>query len=105
MEPCGHRGRRATSWQARGHHQPPTQIGIGPDHRDGRSVPAAPTSHHRRPVTARLDIRTPIDVVFGPLDEGWDLDAVDTMTVCVHDGPRPDELLLLVGYATGPRPN
>jgi hypothetical protein len=48
---------------------------------------------------------TPIDLVFGPLDEGWDLDAVDTMTVCVHDGPRPDELLLLVGYATGPRPN
>jgi hypothetical protein len=48
---------------------------------------------------------TPIDLVFGPLDEGWDLDAVDTFTVCVADGPRPDELLLLVGYATGPRPN
>lgn len=48
---------------------------------------------------------TPIDVVFGPLDEGWDLDAFDTLTVCVPDGPRHDELLLLVGYATGPRPN
>jgi hypothetical protein len=48
---------------------------------------------------------TPVDVIFGPLDEGWDLDAVDTLTVCVHDAPRPDELLLLVGYAMGPRPN
>jgi hypothetical protein len=48
---------------------------------------------------------TPIDLVLGPLDEGWDLDAFDTFTVCVADGPRPDELLLLVGYATGPRPN
>jgi hypothetical protein len=48
---------------------------------------------------------TPIDLVLGPLDEGWDLDAVDTFPVCVADAPRPDELLLLVGYATGPRPN
>jgi hypothetical protein len=46
-----------------------------------------------------------IDVVFGPLEESWDLDAMDTLTVAVADAPRPDELLLLVGYATGPRPN
>jgi 5-deoxy-D-glucuronate isomerase len=48
---------------------------------------------------------TPIDVVFGPLEESWDLDAMDTLTVAVADAPRPDELLLLVGYTTGPRPN
>jgi hypothetical protein len=48
---------------------------------------------------------TPIDVLFGPLDEGWDLDAMDTLTVVVADAPRPDELLLLVGYTTGSRPN
>ncbi|MHA6618961.1 amino acid synthesis family protein [Pseudonocardia sp. DLS-67] len=48
---------------------------------------------------------TSIDVIFGPLDEGWDLDAMDTLTVAVADAPRPDELLLLVGYTTGPRPN
>jgi hypothetical protein len=48
---------------------------------------------------------TPIDVLFGPLDEGWDLDAMDTLTVAVADAPRPDELLLLVGYTTGSRPN
>jgi hypothetical protein len=48
---------------------------------------------------------TPIDVLFGPLEEGWDLDAMDTLTVTVADSPRPDELLLLVGYTTGARPN
>ena len=46
-----------------------------------------------------------IDMIFGPIDEGWDLDAMDTMPVTVADGPRADEIVLLVGYATGPRPN
>lgn len=46
-----------------------------------------------------------MDLLFGPIDEGWDLDAGDTMTISVSDAPRPDEILLLVGYATGPRPN
>jgi hypothetical protein len=48
---------------------------------------------------------SPIDLVFGPLDEAWDLDAADTLTVSVPDAPRPGEVLLLVGYTTGPRPN
>lgn len=48
---------------------------------------------------------TAIDLIFGPIDEGWDLDAVDTMPISVGDAPRPDEILLLVGYATGPRPH
>jgi len=47
----------------------------------------------------------PIDLVFGPLDEAWDLDAADTLTVSVPDAPRPGEVLLLVGYTTGARPN
>jgi|SRR5579859_2235071 len=46
-----------------------------------------------------------IDLIFGPIDEGWDLDAGDTMPISVGDAPRPDEILLLVGYATGPRPH
>lgn len=46
-----------------------------------------------------------IDMIFGPIDEGWDLDAMDTLPVTVADGPRADEILLLVGYATGPRPH
>ncbi|UNB52792.1 amino acid synthesis family protein [Mycolicibacterium sp. YH-1] len=48
---------------------------------------------------------TPIDVIFGPLDEGWDLDAMDSLPVVVPDAPRSDELLLLVGYTTGQRPH
>lgn len=46
-----------------------------------------------------------IDMIFGPIDEGWDLDAMDTMPVMVADAPRSDEILLLVGYAAGPRPH
>ncbi|WP_315838359.1 amino acid synthesis family protein [Bradyrhizobium prioriisuperbiae] len=45
------------------------------------------------------------DMIFGPIDDGWDLDAIDTMPVMVADAPRPDEILLLVGYMAGPRPH
>jgi len=48
---------------------------------------------------------TQIDVCFGPIDEGWDLDAMDSMTVSVADAPHPDEILLMVAYACGPRAN
>jgi hypothetical protein len=48
---------------------------------------------------------TQIDVCFGPVDEGWDLDAMDTMTVSVADAPYSDEILLMVAYACGPRAN
>jgi hypothetical protein len=46
-----------------------------------------------------------IDLMFGPIDEGWDLDAADSMQVSVPDAPRPEEIVLFLGYATGPRPN
>lgn len=45
------------------------------------------------------------DIIFGPMDEGWDLDAVDTMPIMIGDAPRADEIVLLVAYATGPRPH
>jgi Amino acid synthesis len=48
---------------------------------------------------------TSIDMIFGPIDDGWDLDAMDTMPVAVADAPRADEILLLIGYSTGPRPH
>lgn len=48
---------------------------------------------------------TPFDLILGPMDAGWDLDAVDTMPLQVPDSPRANEILLVVGYATGPRPN
>jgi hypothetical protein len=46
-----------------------------------------------------------IDMIFGPIDESWDLDAMDSMPVTVADSPRPEEILLLVGYMAGPRPH
>lgn len=46
---------------------------------------------------------TPIDLAFGGIDDGWNYDAMDTMTVAVPGSPRPDEFLLIVAYA-GPRP-
>lgn len=46
-----------------------------------------------------------IDMIFGPIDEGWDLDAMDTMPIMVANSPRADEILLVVGYMTGPRPH
>jgi hypothetical protein len=48
---------------------------------------------------------TPFDLIYGPIDEGWDLDAIDSMQVVVPDAPRPDEIILFVGYASGPRAN
>ena len=48
---------------------------------------------------------TSVDLLYGPLDEGWDLDAVDSTPVLIHDAPRADEIVLWIGYATGPRVN
>jgi hypothetical protein len=46
-----------------------------------------------------------VDLIYGPLDEGWDLDAFDSAPVLIHDAPRPQEIVLWIGYATGPRVN
>src|SRR4029450_159530 len=46
---------------------------------------------------------TSVDLIYGPLDEGWDLDAFDSTPVLIHDAPRPQEIVLWIGYATGPR--
>ena len=48
---------------------------------------------------------TPIDIIFGGLDDAWDYDAMDSMTVSVPDAPRPDEFLLVVAFLVGGRPN
>ena len=48
---------------------------------------------------------TPVDVIFGGLEDSWDYDAMDTMTVQVPDAPRSDELLLIVAFLGGTRPN
>lgn len=48
---------------------------------------------------------TIVDLLYGPIDEGWDLDAFDSTPVLIHDAPRPDEIVLWIGYAMGPRLN
>jgi hypothetical protein len=47
----------------------------------------------------------PIDIIFGGLDDAWDHDAMDTMTVSIADAPKPDEILLAVAFLGGTRPN
>jgi hypothetical protein len=48
---------------------------------------------------------TAIDIIFGGLEDAWDYDAMDTMTVSIADAPRPDEILLAVAFLGGTRPN
>lgn len=48
---------------------------------------------------------TPVDVVFGGIEDSWDYDAMDTLTVAIPDAPRADEILLVVGFLGGTRPN
>jgi Amino acid synthesis len=48
---------------------------------------------------------TPIDIIFGGIEDSWDYDAMDTMTVSVADAPKPDEILLVVALLGGTRPN
>jgi hypothetical protein len=48
---------------------------------------------------------SPIDIIFGGLEDAWDYDAMDSMTVAVADAPRPDEILLAVAFLGGTRPN
>jgi hypothetical protein len=47
---------------------------------------------------------TQVDLVFGGIDDGWDYDAMDTMPVMIPDAPKPDEIVLILGFSTG-RPN
>ena len=48
---------------------------------------------------------SPIDIIFGGIDDAWDYDAMDTMTISLPDAPRPDEILLAVAFLAGGRPN
>lgn len=48
---------------------------------------------------------TPIDVIFGGIEDAWDYDAMDTLQVAVPGAPRADEILLVVAFLAGTRPN
>lgn len=46
-----------------------------------------------------------IDVPLGHKDEPWSFDHFDTLTVCVGDSPRPDEIMVVMAVADGGRVN
>src|SRR5262245_14955326 len=48
---------------------------------------------------------TPVDLLYGPLEAGWGLAAVDSTPGLIRQAPRPDEIVLWIGYSTGPRLN
>lgn len=46
-----------------------------------------------------------IDIIFGGMEDSWDYDAMDSMTIAVPDAPKPDEILLAIAFLGGTRPN
>ena len=48
---------------------------------------------------------TAIDVIFGGIEDAWNYDAMDTLPVWLPEAPRPDEIVLIVGFLAGGRPN
>jgi len=46
-----------------------------------------------------------IDIIFGGMEDSWDYDAMDTMMISVPDAPKPDEILLVIAFLGGTRPN
>ena len=48
---------------------------------------------------------TPIDVPLGHKDDAWSFDHFDTLTLMVHDAPRPDEIVVVLAVADGGRPH
>ena len=45
-----------------------------------------------------------IDLPLGHKDNPWSFDHFDTMTLCVADGPAPDEIVMFLAYADRGRP-
>lgn len=45
-----------------------------------------------------------LDIPIGHKDDLWSFDHFDTMTVCVSDGPRADEIMMAIVIADGGRP-
>ena len=46
-----------------------------------------------------------IDIIFGGMEDSWDYDAMDAMTISVPDAPKPNEILLVIAFLGGTRPN
>lgn len=48
---------------------------------------------------------TSLDVPLGHKDDPWSFNHFDTMTVCINDSPRPDEIVIVMALADGGRLN
>ena len=46
-----------------------------------------------------------IDIIFGGMENSWDYDTMDAMTISVSDAPKPNEILLIIAFLGGTRPN
>lgn len=46
-----------------------------------------------------------IDVPLGHKDDAWSFPNFDAITVSIADSPRPDEIMMVVAFADGGRPN
>ena len=46
-----------------------------------------------------------IDVPLGHKDDPWSFDHFDTLSLCVPDSPRPDEIMVVMAIADGGRVN
>ncbi len=49
-------------------------------------------------------VGTVIDLPLGHKDNAWWFDHFDTMSLCLPDGPRPDEIMFCMAYADKGRP-
>ena len=46
-----------------------------------------------------------IDIIFGGMENSWDYDTMDAMTISIPDAPKPNEILLIIAFLGGTRPN
>ena len=46
-----------------------------------------------------------IDVPLGHKDDPWSFDHFDTMSICIPDSPRPNEIMMIMAFADGGRAN
>ena len=63
----------------------------------GGGASLMPSNHKVGPVGASIDLP------LGHKDEAWSFDHIDTMTICLPDAPRADEILLCIGLSDGTR--
>jgi len=46
-----------------------------------------------------------IDLPLGNKDNPWSFDEIETVSVCVPDAPRPNEIVVVIGISDGGRPD